>query len=145
LAVDFGRLQTTTVVPLLVIRFAAGRFVQKVAMKFLCLSYFDERRREKVSSAESERLLGQSVSFELNLVQQGIINGGQLLGNTPSAVTLTVKNGAIDVNEGPCLTAEQSLASVFLFEARDMNHAISLISQHPGIRMFTIEIRSTFE
>lgn len=114
-------------------------------MNFLCICYFDKRRWERASSAEFERLLQQSVSFEFHLLKQGIIIGGQLLDITPSAVTLTVKNGAIDVNEGPFLTAEQSLASVFLFRARDMNHAISLISQHPGIRMLTIEIRSAIE
>ncbi len=37
------------------------------------------------------------------------------------------------------------LGGILLLEARDLNHAISLMSKHPGVRMGPFEIRPANE
>jgi len=46
--------------------------------------------------------------------------------------------------ERACETKEQ-LGGFFVFEARDMDHAIELTSRHPGVRFGPFEIRPADE
>jgi hypothetical protein len=38
------------------------------------------------------------------------------------------------VTDGPYAETKEQLGGFFLLEARDMNHAIQLMSQHPGVQ-----------
>jgi hypothetical protein len=58
-----------------------------------------------------------------------------------TAVTLYWKNGKIATTDGPYAETKEQLAGLLMLEARDLNHAIQLISQHPGMKLGTNEIR----
>jgi hypothetical protein len=53
------------------------------------------------------------------------------------------KNGKVAVTDGPYAETKEQLGGIQVLEARDLNHAIQLISQCPGVRLQcgTIEIR----
>jgi hypothetical protein len=57
------------------------------------------------------------------------------------AVTLSRKNGKFATTDGPYAETREQLGGVHVLDARDLNHAIQLISQHPGMKYGTIEIR----
>jgi hypothetical protein len=56
-------------------------------------------------------------------------------------VTLYWKNGKVATTDGPYAETKEQLAGLLILEARDLNHAIQLISQHPGMKLGTNEIR----
>ena len=56
-------------------------------------------------------------------------------------MTLRIKNGAVDVTDGPYVETKEMLGGILLLEARDLNHAIALMSQHPGVKVGPFEIR----
>jgi hypothetical protein len=56
-----------------------------------------------------------------------------------------MKNGEIEVTDGPYVETKEALGGILLLEARDLNHAISLMSKHPGVRMGPFEIRPANE
>jgi len=73
---------------------------------------------------------------------------GHLLAEEPlqpanTAVTLDWKNGKVVVTDGPYTETKEQLGGIQVLEARDLNHAIQLISQSPGLKLGcgTIEIR----
>ena len=62
---------------------------------------------------------------------------------TEKAVTVYWKNGKVAVTDGPYAETKEQLGGIQVLEARDLNHAIQLISQCPGVKLQcgTIEIR----
>ena len=53
------------------------------------------------------------------------------------------KNGRVAVTDGPYAETKEQFGGIQVLEARDLNHAIQLISQSPGVKLRcgTIEIR----
>jgi hypothetical protein len=53
------------------------------------------------------------------------------------------KNAKVAVTDGPYAETKEQLGGILVIEARDLNHAIQLISKNPGVKLKcgTIEIR----
>ena len=60
-----------------------------------------------------------------------------------TAVTLYWKNGKVATTDGPYAETKEQLGGLQILEARDLNHAIQLVSQLPGFKygLGPIEIR----
>ena len=59
---------------------------------------------------------------------------GQRLGGH-KAVVVSWRNGKLAVTDGPYAETKEQLGGLQVLEARDLNHAIQLISQSPGVRL----------
>ena len=53
--------------------------------------------------------------------------------------------GKVVVTDGPYTETKETLGGILLLEARDLDHAIALMSKHPGVRMGPFEIRPANE
>jgi hypothetical protein len=51
------------------------------------------------------------------------------------------KNGKVATTDGPYAETKEQLGGILVLEARDLNHAIQLISRHPGLKFGPWEIR----
>jgi len=61
-------------------------------------------------------------------------------------LTLYWKNGKVATTDGPYAETKEQIGGIGVLEARDMNHAIQLMSQHPALKYGTTwEIRPTFD
>ena len=49
-----------------------------------------------------------------------------------TAATLRWKDGKVSVNDGPYAETREQIGGILILEARDLNHAIQLMSKHPG-------------
>src|SRR5580704_9820054 len=59
-----------------------------------------------------------------------------------TALTLSWKNGKVATTDGPYAETKEQLGGIGVFEARDMHHAVHLMSQHPALKYGTLwEIR----
>ena len=56
-------------------------------------------------------------------------------------MTLRSRNGKVAVTDGPYAETKEQLGGILILEANDLNHAIQLMSKHPGVRMGPFEIR----
>jgi hypothetical protein len=75
------------------------------------------------------------------LREKGHFIGGEALGPGRSATTLEWKGGKVLVTQGPYAETREVLGGILVLEARDMNHAIQLMSEHPGVRLGPFVIR----
>ena len=71
--------------------------------------------------------------------------GGEALGPATDAVTLKMRNGSVVTTDGPFPETREVLGGILLLEANDLNHAISLMSKHPGLKAGPFEIRAADE
>lgn len=110
-------------------------------MKYVCLGYLDENVWDGMSEEERNRLMDECFAYDDQLREDGHFVGGEALESARDAVTLHYRDKKISVTDGPFAETKEQLGGILLLEARDLNHAIQLMSRHPGVRMGPFEIR----
>jgi hypothetical protein len=58
---------------------------------------------------------------------------------------LRQRDGRVAVTDGPYAETKEQLGGILFLEANDLNHAIQLMSRHPGVRNGAFEIRAADE
>jgi predicted 3-demethylubiquinone-9 3-methyltransferase (glyoxalase superfamily) len=114
-------------------------------MKFICLGYFDENQWDVLSKPEQEQFMETCLAYDNELRRGKHFIGGEALGPSTNAVTLRAGNGAVSMTNGPFTETREVLGGILLLEANDLNHAISLMSKHPGLKAGPFEIRAADE
>jgi hypothetical protein len=114
-------------------------------MKYVCLGYIDQKKWETTPQSERERLMEECFSYDDLLRKNGHFLGGEALQYARNAVTLRFQNGSVSVTDGPYAETKEQLGGILLLEATDLNHAIQLMSKHPGVRMGPFEVRPAHE
>jgi hypothetical protein len=112
-------------------------------MKYVCLGYLAPGKFESMSESERNSVLDECFSYNDELRKNGYLVAEEPLQPASTAVTLDWKNGKVAVTDGPYAETKEQLGGIQVLEARDLNHAIQLISQSPGLRLGCrlIEIR----
>ncbi|MDX1432216.1 MAG: YciI family protein [Gammaproteobacteria bacterium] len=110
-------------------------------MKFVCLGYIDEGKWESLSERERHAMMDECFGYDDELRAKGHFAGGEALGSARTAVTLQYRQGKLSVTDGPFAETKEVLGGILVLEARDMDHAIELMSKHPGVRAGPFEIR----
>lgn len=110
-------------------------------MKYICLGYYDEKQFEGMSEAERNKMLDDCFDYDDLLRKNGHFAGGEALGSAQSATTLRWNNGKALITDGPYAETKEQIGGILFLEARDLNHAIQLMSKHPGVKNGPFEIR----
>ena len=112
-------------------------------MKFVCLGYIEPGKFENLSEAERNAMMDSCFTYDDVLRKNGHFAGGQALQAASTAATLRFSNGKVMVTDGPYAETKEQIGGLLILEARDMKHAIELMSKHPGVRVGPFEIRPT--
>jgi len=110
-------------------------------MKFICLGYMDPNKWEAMAENERNAFVDECFAYDDVLRKNGHFAGGEALQPPRNAVTLRFRDGKVSVTDGPCSETKEYLGGILILEARDLNHAIQLMSKHPGVRGGPFEIR----
>jgi hypothetical protein len=110
-------------------------------MKYVCLGYIEPGKFEAMSDSERNTFLDSCLAYDDVLRRNGHFAGGEGLQGPQSAVTLRWRGSKVSVTDGPYAETKEHIGGILILEARDLNHAIQLMSQHPGVRAGPFEIR----
>ena len=112
-------------------------------MKYICLGYIEPGKFENMSESERNAMLDECFTYDDELRKNGNFAAGEALQPADTAMTLYWKNGKVATTDGPYAETKEQLGGIQILEARDLNHAIQLISQLPGFKygLGPIEIR----
>lgn len=111
-------------------------------MKFVCLGYMDEKVWDALSKSEQDATIEECFAYDDKLRNNGHwVDGGQALQSARTAKVLRRKDGKVLVTDGPFTETKEQLGGLGVLEARDMDHALELMSKHPGVRIGPFEIR----
>ena len=112
-------------------------------MKYLCLGYIEPGKFEGMTEDERNAVFDECFEHSDHLRANGNLTGEIALQAPETAVTLYWKNGKVATTDGPYAETKEQLGGLTILEARDLNHAIQLISQLPGFKygLGPIEIR----
>jgi hypothetical protein len=114
-------------------------------MKYMCLGYLDEDSWDELSKSEQEAAMKECFAYDDILKKNGHFVRGEALASVRNAATLRWRGGKVSVTDGPFAETKETLGGLLVLEARDLNHAIQLMSKHPGVRMGPFEIRAIDE
>ncbi len=106
-------------------------------MKYICLGYLEPGKFENMSESERNTVLDECFSYNDELRKNGHLVAEEPLQPANTAVTVGWKNGEVAaVTDGPYAGNEGAIGwNSGACEARDLNHAIQLISQSPGVKL----------
>jgi hypothetical protein len=110
-------------------------------MKFICLGYIEDGKWERMSEGERNAMVDECFTYDDVLRKNGHFAGGEALDSPRNAVTLRWQNGKVGITDGPYAETREQLGGILVLEARDLNHAIQLMSSHPGVKAGPFEIR----
>jgi hypothetical protein len=111
----------------------------------VCLGFIDETKFAEVPQADAQRMMEECFAYDDELRRGGHFLGGEALDSGRNAVTLRMKGGEVEATDGPYVETKEIFGGILPLEARDLNHAISLMSKHPGLKMGPFEIRPANE
>jgi hypothetical protein len=114
-------------------------------MKFICLGYMEESKWDEMPASDRSAIITECLAYDSELRRGGHLIGGEALQSIRNAATLQYRHGSVAVTDGPYAETKEQLGGFLLFEARDLNHAIQLMSKHPGVRYGSFEIRPVDE
>lgn len=111
-------------------------------MKYVCLGYYDKTKFDGMTDAERNAMFDKCFTYDDQLRANGHWGGGEALQGAETAVTLSRRDGKVLTTDGPYAETKEQLGGILILEARDINHAAQLISQHPSLMYGNIfEIR----
>jgi hypothetical protein len=113
----------------------------KRIIKYICLGFFDEKKWESMPKSEQNAYLDECFTYDDVLRENGHWVGGEALQSVRNATTLRWRNGKISITDGPYTETKEQLGGFGVFEARDLDHAIQLLSKHPAVKAGICEIR----
>ena len=112
-------------------------------MKYICFGYYDKDKFCTMTAAEQNAMFDTCFEYDDHLRANGHWGGGEAIQPSETALTVSWKNGKLATTDGPYIETKEQLGGILFLEARDMNHAVQLIGQHPGVTTYgnTFEIR----
>jgi hypothetical protein len=110
-------------------------------MKYVCLGYIAPGKFEGLSEGERNAMVDDCFAYDDVLRSRGHFAGGEALQPPGNAVTLRCQDGRVTVTDGPYAETKEQIGGILILEANDLDHAIQLMSKHPGVRAGPFEIR----
>ena len=112
-------------------------------MKYICLGYLEPGKFEGMTEDERNAVFDECFEHNDHLRANGHLVAEVALQPPETALTLYWKNGKVATTDGPYAETKEQLGGLQILEARDLNHAIQLVSQLPGFKygLGPIEIR----
>jgi hypothetical protein len=110
-------------------------------MKYVCLGYIEEKKWETMSENERNAMIDECFAYDDVLRKNGYFVDGEALQSARNATTVRWNNGKVSITDGPYAETKEQLGGILVLEARDLNHAIQLMSKHPGVKAGPFEIR----
>jgi hypothetical protein len=111
-------------------------------MKYICMGYYDPAKLAAMTEEARNAMFDECFEYDDYLRANGHSTGGEGLQPPENALTLYWRNGKVATTDGPYAETKEQLGGIGVLEARDMNHAIQLMAQHPSLTYGNIwEIR----
>jgi hypothetical protein len=114
-------------------------------MRYLLLIYGDEQAQAGMTEAEGAAQAEAYNNFTKDIVDHGLMQGGEALQPTSTATTVRVRNDETLTTDGPFAETKEQLGGFYLVDCKDLDEAIETAARIPGARDGSIEVRPVME
>jgi hypothetical protein len=88
-----------------------------------------------MSKSEQDAVMHECFDYDDILRKNGHFVAGEALQSVGTAKILRWNGSKVVVTDGPFAETKEQLGGLLVLEARDMDHALELMSKHPGVRL----------
>ena len=115
-------------------------------MQYLLLIHDDEAQWGDMPEDERNAIYAEYGQYTEELQSRGILVGANQLQPGETATVVHVEDGKTLTTDGPFVEAKEALGGYYLYEASDLDAAISLAARIPAARMGgAVEVRPLVE
>jgi len=111
-------------------------------MKYLCL-ICAETVMEHMTAADAAQHYQDYAAFTEEIRSSGHFIAANRLLPKETATTIRVRDGGLEVTDGPFAETREQVGGYYLIEAADRNEAIRTAARIPGARIGCVELRPT--
>jgi hypothetical protein len=108
-------------------------------MQYALLIYTDETADANASKQEQDAVMAGYFAFGEQFKEQ--LTGGEALVATNAATTVRVRDGKTLTTDGPFAETKEQLGGFYLVNASDLDEAIQIATNIPGVKYGSIEVR----
>jgi len=111
-------------------------------MKYLCLAYEEEQKLNNLSEGEWHVLRQETLDYVESLQASGHLVDARPLRSATTASTVRVRDGKLQVTDGPFAETKEQLGGYHLIECQDLDEALSIARRIPTLKAGgVIEVR----
>ena len=114
-------------------------------MRYALLIYASEQDWASQSEEESQAQFQEYMAFTKDIIDRGLMKGGEALQGTATATTVRVRDGETLTTDGPFAETKEQLGGFYVVEAKDLDEAIKIAARIPDVRGGSIEVRPVME
>jgi hypothetical protein len=110
-------------------------------MIYSLLLYSNEANFAKMTPAQMGPVMAAFQAYAQALKDAGVFVAADWLQPTRTATTITLKDGARRVQDGPCAETKEQLGGFYLINVPDLDTALQWAERCPAVHGGTIEVR----
>jgi hypothetical protein len=114
-------------------------------MQYAVLIYENESTAAQPGTPEADEVFQRYWSFTEDITAEGVNKGGEALHPTSEATTVRIRDGELQVTDGPFAETKEQLGGFYLIEADDLDQAISIAARIPASETGSVELRPVWD
>jgi hypothetical protein len=114
-------------------------------MRYALLIYANEQDWASQTEEQSQAVNQEYMAFTKDIIDRGLMKGGEALQSTASATTVRVRDGETLTTDGPFAETKDQLGGFYLVDCKDLDEAIEVAARIPDVRRGSIEIRPVMD
>jgi hypothetical protein len=115
-------------------------------MKYIFVTYLDEKAWLSLSESEQQQLMAECMPHVKRLIANGNFLGGAPLEPTSTGATVRLREGKPLITDGPFAETREHIGGYTLIEAKDMEDATRIAAGFLGTKSPSIiEVRQVVE
>ena len=114
-------------------------------MRYALLIYTNEADRPAWGTPEGDAEIKGYNEFHGVVTERGVMRGGDPLLRVADAKSVSVRDGATRIEDGPAVQTPVQLGGYYVIECDTTDEALDLAARIPGATYGTIEVRPVLE
>ena len=110
-------------------------------MQYLLMIYSAEGVEPQPGTAEFGALMQEYFEFTQDVKDRGLFEAGQPLERVNTATTVRVRDGDIQISDGPFAETKEVLGGYYLLNCKDLDEALACAAKIPTAKFGSIEVR----
>ena len=110
-------------------------------MRYSLLMHYAEPAEGDLGQEEDQAGMEAFAAYTAALEQAGVLIGAEVLQPSSLTTNLTVRDGALQVQDGPFVDTKEQLAGIVVIDVPDLDAAITWARQAPPVEWGAVEVR----
>jgi hypothetical protein len=112
-------------------------------MRYTLLLHYPEMTAEDIGQEAIEQGMSEFHAYAEALDRAGVLVSAEVLQPVANTTTVKVRDGALQVQDGPFADTREQLGGTFVLEVPDLDAALAWAEKCPSVGWGAIEIRPT--